>query len=1747
MLGNLLDQLEVDKPRGLLDQLEEAPKRRVHYPTFYNEDAWEESLKTFLKDGYGALGTSPSKDKRFIRATRSKNLVDGNISALGMMRGVYGGAKEITRGFFHPLNDPNFYRHVVKSKNPFTFRSLYADKPPSWLPGHTEEIARYQMGKAGPTHLLGSAMSTAKNIVTGGIPLVYNTIGTLYDYLDEGVDLALTRAGVIPEDDQQGLFRNLEFRQKFETWAGNMLHYQFIQRPLAKQISDLMYGDEKTVSRVLEELRIEPSGKASAGEIIKGAALSAAKHTMRPISPIISEILPSSGRGGYTEQDVAKAVKMLQQKYKEIALDKKKSAEMRQYSDAFFGDYTDANRFIEKARKEPVEVIADIADLAFIGPDIIRSARAGKLRKLIDAPGNVKENIDNWKAKRAELDPVDELTAGRAPSPEEVARAETEYMTLRSPEEFFEEYGVESVQDFVNAMRDEIRAEDMNTEVLNDLITDLQINAGQLRFTQDARLWVDTELIPALRNLSAELTNTEAVGALSLATDSADELSLAASAGAGVEMLDDRVLNDLAMMTNEELRTANSAWTREELRAERSRRSQNLANFVSDQDEQLRPEVPEPTGDDLMGMGQFDQQMQQVGQRSRQEIESEILPVEREIEAMLSNQPSPERDTRLEALHDSLGDLEQERAGSQVDMNALRETINRANRGLTHPIMTIEATSHLARYIEGRGGIAADGAVFVIEELAQDLGRPVEANEIRRMLTHAEESRERMRAYNAGEISEDEFNAGFQAYREMLNEFERAQGREPIYDAQGERRVERTNQVDQRTPDEDLALADEVRQRTDALQARSTDSFFDDLVEPADATNQGQRLEQLDLQLSSATDTADRLRQRLIDEPDNQGLRVQSQRAQARVDQIENEIEQLVRSESRADVLQGDAERSRSGFDTRQGATAAQRGRQQANVFDDTQQYPTPDSIMEQMDTIYDELESLTPNDTARKMELERQLAQATEAMRRRLPQSARNILDDEMGFIDPSMLGIPQTIDFFRNVFRQIKENFEYNPEDLEKVLREHRTRWDAEAETAAAAAGERARREGEQVREIAEQVGQQVEQRVARSDRPSYEQGRISRFMREGSATPRRQARRMVSRHFAETGSLRETARRTWQTYQDARTELKQKREEMGLGKKPAVVGRKHIHNLDAAIGETTTKLIREAFEDAGLTADPENVAMAYQRVREAADGGFDILGIVNLYKEAKLETATNIEVKNFLNQKLRQKDSNLPTKMGEREIDVTQMLGAISYFKEDVLIRRPGQTASRYEGPQQSAINAIEKAIDEFLESSQRGGRRDIEYLRDRELEVFNDEKVQNHELFRAINEFRINTRRNQPLPPIRPQDLTFMVVSDPTLMDSPKIRIGVKLGVNLEDVPNAIVTDFLQTIKATDGYKKLHAVDSAAFRRANLDDVFKLWSSAFEQFDKFSAVSDRVIHGHFRTFMEAVQGDLRTYGTKRKYEPIRRFMKGIDEIQKNISDSHNRRVVEAVAELKDDKIGELFFSRMSTRNISEFMNFMFEDARKPGTARLTTPEGRADPGKWTRQDRKKALVSTDPAQWTPEQKQMLLRGHLVNEIIKEARSGIGDKPDQSNRMQTEGAEFVNIHKFQRTIKRIGNERGVAIFGEDVWRDLNKMTLSSHMHQLIARMRGEGGGLKGALTPLEMTMRQLRRVVEGKEWRRRLKTTKGPGQFPLQQLIKQFMLYHPAFKLTARGYERARRKPEDLQPIMPRADTAEYLNAR
>ena len=117
------------------------------------------------------------------------------------------------------------------------------------------------------------------------------------------------------------------------------------------------------------------------------------------------------------------------------------------------------------------------------------------------------------------------------------------------------------------------------------------------------------------------------------------------------------------------------------------------------------------------------------------------------------------------------------------------------------------------------------------------------------------------------------------------------------------------------------------------------------------------------------------------------------------------DLETLRRREDRPDVLQGDTERSRSGFDTAEGRAAARSGTTTENRFDNTTEFPTPDSIMEALDGIMRELEALTPSQTQQKMALEQQMAEAQAALQRRIPSRGGRGTRLNMG-IDPTQLG---------------------------------------------------------------------------------------------------------------------------------------------------------------------------------------------------------------------------------------------------------------------------------------------------------------------------------------------------------------------------------------------------------------------------------------------------------------------------------------------------------------------------------------------------------------------------------------------------------------------------------------------------------------------------------------------------------------------------------------------------------------------
>ena len=354
-------------------------------------------MNAYMKSGFRNNGTRPDKDTRKIWDTRKPhdNLKDIGGVLKWLDTGLKG-ASDLTGNLFHvPLP-------FLKGNNLYIKKG---EKAPSKF--DIWQQIRHKAGYFGPTHYLASLAQVIGQTVVGGTELGGEAINVLAQYIGEGIEEI---------SGTEGSYDSAQ-KDKFEKWLGNSWHYHFVQRPLATDITDLIYiNDREKTLEILQKHNVIPSHLSK--EIQEDADKEEAWHKKRGTqfdkedyikretdnklsrSQMISTNFRMHGqiKGSfeYTEADVAILFDKLREDYKKIALPKKETAQARQMADGVLGDYTDPERLKAAIRKDPMNFVVDGLDIVWGTKGLTKSVGAGgRINKALRL-----QKIKDWAAKK---------------------------------------------------------------------------------------------------------------------------------------------------------------------------------------------------------------------------------------------------------------------------------------------------------------------------------------------------------------------------------------------------------------------------------------------------------------------------------------------------------------------------------------------------------------------------------------------------------------------------------------------------------------------------------------------------------------------------------------------------------------------------------------------------------------------------------------------------------------------------------------------------------------------------------------------------------------------------------------------------------------------------------------------------------------------------------------------------------------------------------------------------------------------------------------------------------------------------------------------------------------------------------------------------------------------------------------------------------------------------------------------------
>lgn len=1787
---------------------------KTEHLLWYNEKNFVDYYNRWKSEGYGRSQIDPLTDSRRVRDTRpGRDKMEmakrgGKIAQTGAK-----GASSFAENIFHVpyltswATAPDGETEGLFDTSHF---NLYTPKGEK-MPWHWWQTTRHIAGYLGPTHYVADLLETVAETGSGVIQLGAGGLDLLVDSIIDG-------AAAIGLSDKEGLSKHLQSREKAVEWVNKMAHYQFVQKPLAMMIMDLTSGDADTVIETVEEIAkyyssVEDIENRSVSEAMKMSSaknfLKAAAHPFGPGGFILDKIFGLGDLGRkfkmwaagveVTEKDAAEIAQALYKQYEKIKLDDKETAVIRQFAAGALGHWDDPKMFEQKLRQEPTEVAFDILD-AWLGIKGLGKGRA------VTTINNQKQKLKNWydkkktpKKERLEMEigtpDSANITDNLGSTLKEIGLGDFE-MHRRELQGKIKE-GFDKIKDDMDNFGDGLGAEVATPEgvrmpmptpnEMRDRVVSTQ-RAGRPDGEVDGDEFPDwADETPETIDDRLTQTRDNFVRRENAGTREQVERvrnAISPNPTRARELLDDDALDYVAEIAqdwdDDALQSRMIAYSEVTHATGRPIRRDEIdeINAFFDETERL---FPSGTIDDMDAFTENAERFRNMINRFEERAGRDPIYVDNMTVAG-STEPVRWRDR-------DQGEPQQPFSDNNMEV---RREISREERANAHTML--EGYGGDLRTSEGRAAIrdsdpdfndrlrqmVADSIAFRREGLSYEeadaYSQAIQAYYSTPMREHtisdawynievpdyvtADELIE-----NVAQRLEEELYIEFQdnfpipeTSRQNLSEAERLElerrgAEEPHpFSVEGQR-----TQAERHFESADPAgeLQSLRGQIDDEMAQRGSSQAGDFEVTPEEVT----QIANHEMNLDDFTQTElNQLQDRLmeIDTAESERAAIVVQDAIVERESlgrmIEQDREEVPATQDRLDP----SDPRNQGWNpehTRQTSRARQR-RETTNQFDSTENYPEPFHILERADEIREQLDDLPPNTSRHAVQaLEQELAEAMAAFRRRLPGGGTRLYTG----LDPELVAKAAgvAVSKVKAFFKRAKENFTVDKDDIKIALGILKHKLDKET-----------------VKKTQENYTEKMAQKAAiidmiqkldeaakdamREKKGKHERGKVGRMTKEGAARPFVAGVRSIPRTFSKTGSALETVRGFFKAIEDAKVELTRDRARMGLPKKGQYITKGFLHNLDAAMGKTSTEIIAKVLDEAGYTSDPKSVAEVWKRIRDdESKGQFGVPVVLEKLNEAREEVAIGIEIDAFIKHKLLDKRGEQVLPEGRIPVVLSdKLIKELNWYMKTLDRVYTGHARGRT-SPSDPAFKKVHQRLKDFINRRKELNMTQIDAVWEG---MIHDPKLKDQPIIKAVREGLLQAKdvdRKHQITKNSISEIEHQVINAflGEVMDSP-LQIRERSGGKPFDFKPEDIEDLYHRIQSDPDYQSHRDYFNSIYNSVEVNDFLEFWNDISARFlhqASDEAATTGLQDTRIRKLRKMMQENFREFAFEQQKgssnmhknrEDFRTLSKGMDQVISHLEANHNQLVLNAVGDrIKNpDKMKKFFLNDASPKDIRNLITFLLEDGRKVNTARFTRESGmmaKKDPGKISVADLKKGLKSENPLEWTPQQQVIMLRGYLLEEIFKDLSMNIKQTPPGDNIPQVSGAELTNIHKFKRTLEKIGHNRGLAIFGEDVWNDLQKMTLTSHWAQRASRIRGDDlGGLSELADIPERVMLYLRRVKAGKEYRRSHKVGDPDPMFRelIGALAVRMKEWKPLVQLGGRRLEQATDKPEKLKGI-------------
>ena len=201
-------------------------------------------------------------------------------------------------------------------------------------------------------------------------------------------------------------------------------------------------------------------------------------------------------------------------------------------------------------------------------------------------------------------------------------------------------------------------------------------------------------------------------------------------------------------------------------------------------------------------------------------------------------------------------------------------------------------------------------------------------------------------------------------------------------------------------------------------------------------------------------------------------------------------------------------------------------------------------------------------------------------------------------------------------------------------------------------------------------------------------------------------------------------------------------------------------------------------------------------------------------------------------------------------------------------------------------------------------------------------------------------------------------------------------------------------------------------------------------------------------------------------------------------------------------------------------------LFEPQRMRGKTRLTPKKG-----KMSQREVQVALRKKNVEDWPPELQLAIVRGYMVQSILERLETPVARTVSTREGIQTAERNRNPYQLKQWLEKNIGDEKGVILFGPEIWGALKSMKLSSHTSQWLDEIISGHKSL-AVLRPFKWMVEWSRGASGEFPWRRKLTNMRNVPDATIAEIIRavgtRLLNTSPVTRQAARKTERAKDNP-------------------